>query len=493
MNKRPYSQGNSRPKRLPQASLKLNAAMNALLTISSLIFPLITFPYISRILLPAGIGKVSFAGSLISYFSMFAQLGIPTYGIRLCAQVRDDREKLTRAVHELIFLNLIMCAVSYLALALALLTIPQLREDQTLYVVTSMTILLSAIGLEWLYRALEQYAYITIHSILCKIFAVAAMFLLVHRQEDYVLYGGISVIAASASSFFNLFHVGKLIDLKPAGNYDILRHIRPVLVFFAMSFATAIYTNMDAVMLGFLTSDADVGYYSAAVKIKTILLSVVTSLGTVLLPRVSYYVEHGMEDKFQYVTQKAMNFVLLISVPLTVYFILFARQGIYFLSGPAYKSAVFPMQIIMPTLILIGITNVLGIQILLPLGLENAVLKSELAGAVVNLLLNALLIPRLAATGAAWGTLTAESVVLLVQLRALKQNVAGVFFTVSYWRIGIATLLSAAGSYWAVSLGLSDFSTLCITACLFFGLYGGFLLLTKEPLFCEILDQMVRH
>ena len=144
-----------------------------------------------------------------------------------------------------------------------------------------------------------------------------------------------------------------------------------------MSCATVIYTNLDTVMLGLMKGNVDVGYYNAAVKIKGILLGVVTALGTVMLPRLSYYVEHGEQKKFGRLTRKAMNFVILLATPLMIYFILFAREGIFFLSGAAYDGSVIPMQIIMPTLLLIGMTNVMGIQIMIPLGMEKQVLYSE--------------------------------------------------------------------------------------------------------------------
>lgn len=474
-----------------QKSLKLNFVMNAILTMSSFIFPLITFPYVSRILLPTGTGKVSFATSLISYFSMFAQLGIPTYGVRACAKVRDDREKLTRTAQELLIINLVMDVVSYVALAIALVCVPRLREDRALYVVVSFTIILTSIGMEWLYKALEQYTYITIRSIIFKFIALVAMFLLIHQQEDYVIYGAISIFAASASNIFNFINAHKYIDMKPVGNYDFKRHFKPVAVFFAMSCATTIYTHLDTVMLGFMTSDEDVGYYNAAVKIKSVLVSVVTSLGTVLLPRSSYYVESGQIDEFKRITRKALNFVFLVATPLMLYFILYAKQGIYFLSGSAYAGSIVPMQIIMPTLLFIGLTNILGIQMLVPLGRERVVLYSEIAGAVVDLVLNALLIPRFASSGAAIGTLAAEFVVLVVQFVALRKDVTSAFRKISYWKIALGLLLGTAASYWVAGLGLGNFLTLAISACLFFGVYGLLLLITKERMTIEIFNQFL--
>lgn len=394
-------------------SIKINFVMNSILTMSSFIFPLITFPYVSRILLPSGIGKVSLATSVITYFTMFAQLGIPTYGIRACAKVRDNRKELTKVSQELLIISIIMSAISYMILFILLFSVSKFRCEKELYVILSFTILLTAIGMEWLYKALEQYTYITMRSVIFKFIALIAMFFLVHKQTDYVVYGGITIFAASASNILNLFNAYKYINLKPVGNYNFKRHIKPVLIFFAMSCATTIYTNLDTVMLGFMTTDADVGYYNAAVKIKVILVSVVTSLGTVLLPRASYYIQMGELKEFRRITRKALNFVFLMAMPLMLYFIYFAKEGIFFLSGDNYVGAIIPMQVIMPTLLLIGITNILGIQILVPTGREKIVLYSEIVGAIVDVIINALLIPVYASTGAAIGTLIAEFAVFL--------------------------------------------------------------------------------
>ena len=296
-----------------QKSIKKNFIYNTFLTMTNFIFPLITFPYVSRILMPSGTGRVSFALSLISYFTMLSQLGMPTYGIRTCSKVRNDREKLTRTVHELLCINLIMCVVSYILLALALIFVPALKEDRQLYIIVSFTILLTSIGMEWLYKALEQYRYIALRSIAFKFIALGAMFLLVHDQSDYIIYGFIAIFAASASNIFNFIHVRKYIDLKPVGGYHIRRHLKPLAVFFAMACATTIYTHMDTLMLGFMLTKKDVGYYNAAVRIKSLLLSIVTSLGAVLLPRSSFLIQTRQWGKFRKVSKKALDFVFILS------------------------------------------------------------------------------------------------------------------------------------------------------------------------------------
>lgn len=473
-----------------QKSLKLNFIMNAILTMSSFIFPLITFPYVSRILLPEGTGKVSFATSLISYFAMFAQLGIPTYGIRACAKVRDNKEELTRTAQELVIINTVMSIVSYAALAIALIFVPRLRAERTLYAIVSLTIIFSVIGMEWLYKALEQYTYITIRSIVFKFVALVAMFVFVHQKADYVVYGAITLIAASGSSVFNLINAHKFIGMRPVGKYHFKRHFKPIAVFFAMSCATTIYTHLDTVMLGFMKTDADVGYYNAAVKIKTILVSIVTSLGVVLLPRASYYIEHKMVDEFYRIAHKAINFVFLIALPMMLYFIIFAKEGIFFLSGDAYGNAVLPMQIIMPTLIFIGLTNVMGIQMLVPLGREKIVLYSEIAGAVVDLIINFILIPRFASAGAAIGTLIAEIVVWIVQFGTLKNEIVSAYRKIQYPQMVVALAVGCAASVWVKMLGWNSFFTLLLSAILFFGSYGLVLILTHEPLVLEIVNQI---
>lgn len=476
-----------------QKSLKMNFIMNATLTMSSFIFPLITFPYVSRILGPAGTGKVSFATSVISYFALFAQMGIPTYGIRYCAKIRDDKMKLSQAAQEIFTLNLLLTIATYVIFFVMLFTVPQLQKEKTLQIIVSMTMLFNAIGMEWLYKALEQYTYITIRSVVFKLIAVAAMFALVRKEQDYVVYGAISIFAASASNIFNLVHSHRYISFHPVGKLNIRKHLKPVLVFFGMACATTIYVHLDIVMLGLMKTDVDVGYYHAAVKIKSILVSIVTSLGVVLLPRSSYYLEKQLNEEFYEITQKALRFVLLLATPLMIYFILFAKEGIFFLSGNAYEGSIIPMQIIMPTLLFIGMSNITGLQILVPLGKEIVVLYSEITGAVVDLILNLILIPRYASSGAAIGMLAAEIAVWLVQILYLKDDIKKIYKDIHWKTILLGIMVSCLCAIWVKAVNVGNFLTLLISAVLFFMAYGIVLFVTKEPLFREALEMIQKR
>lgn len=472
------------------SSVRKNFILNSVLSLSNTLFSLITFIYVSRILGPSGTGAVSFANSVIGYFMIIAQLGIPTYGIRACARIRDDREKITKLAHEIFFLNMMTTILAYIFFGIAMCFVPEMQDEKTLFVIVSMSMILSAIGVEWLYIALEQFKYITIRSLVFKILSIIAMFLLVRAESDYVIYGAISVFAGSAASVLNFVHARKFVNFKWLGSYNLKQHLKPVFVFFAMACATTIYTNLDIGMLGFMKGDTDTGYYNAAIRIKGILIGIVNALGGVLLPRASYYLEKGMEEEFKYLGRKALNFTLLASVPVCVYFIMYAKEGIYLLSGELYTGSIIPMQIIMPTVLLIGITTILGFQILTPMGKEKFVLYSVIIGAVVDLVINLILIPEMGASGAALGTLAAEFIVLVFQLIVLRRSVRLLFGDIKYLKILIAVIIAVVVSLWVKILPLGNFLLLVISAILFFAAYYFMLRVLKEPFVREISSQM---
>lgn len=475
-------------------SVKFNFIMNFFLTVSQFLFPLITFPYVSRVLKPAGTGSVAFATSVITYFTMFAMLGVPTYGIRACARVRENKEELSKTVQELLIINVVMMLFCYVAFGIALVFVKEFREDRFLLLISSASMLLNVIGVNWLYSALEQYSYITAATMAFKILSIVLMFAFVRTPKDYVIYGGITVFASAGSYLLNFIRLGQFVSLKRIGNYDFKRHMRPILVFFALSVATTVYTNLDTVMLKFMKTSTDVGYYDAAVKVKNILVSLVTSLGTVLLPRLSFYIESGKTKEFRAMIAKAVNFVLLLSFPLTIYFAFYARESILLLSGSAYMGSVLPMRVITPTVIMIGLSNVLGIQVLVPTGKENKVVFSVAVGAVVDLVLNMIYIPKYEATGAAIGTLAAEIVVLIIQafyLREMLWKMKGEF----HWKqIGAAVIVSTAVILLVRRYVMIDsiFLTLVVSAVIYFGAYGAVLLAVKEPFVMDIVEPIFR-
>ena len=198
-------------------------------------------------------------------------------------------------------------------------------------------------------------------------------------------------------------------------------------------------------------------------------------------------------EAFRRMTHKAIHFVILAASPLVVYFMIYAREGILLLSGGAFLEAVVPMQIIMPTVLMIGITNVLGIQMLVPLGREKTVLYSEIAGALVDLVLNALLIPAYGPSGAAIGTLVAEAAVLAVQYCAMREEVKDVFASFHWIRLCIALALGCAACIWVKQAGFHTLLCLIVSSVCFMGVYGGFLLIRKEEILTDSLGRILNR
>lgn len=470
-------------------SVKYNFIMNAILTVAGIIFPLITFPYISRVLLVEGSGKVAFATSVVTYFTMFASLGIPTYGVRACAIVRDNKEKLSKTVQELLIISGGTTLLTYIVFGISLFVIPEFAQERTLLLIVGLGIGLNTIGVQWLYNALEQYSYITTCSILFKVIGMVLMFLLVKESSDYQIYGGVYVIASFGSYVLNFICLRKFVTFQKTGTYQFKQHLKHIMVFFAMSAGASIYLNLDVVMLRFLQSNEAVGYYNAGIKVKTVLVTCVTSLGTVLLPRLSYYIETADKKAFQLMVGKAFRFVFVAASAVTVYFSIFARESILLLSGEAFLPAVGPMMILMPTVLLIGLSNVTGIQILTPNGREREVMYSIWGGAILDFVLNLIVIPKFSANGAALSTLLAEGMVLLLQCWFLRDVLWSYIRQVQCWKIVIALVVASVMTI-PVKIWIDSgvFVTLLVSAIVFFGGYAVVLLLLKEPFVSEILN-----
>lgn len=475
-------------------SVKFNFVMNFILTISNFIFPLITFPYASRILGAQGIGTVTFATSVITYFSMFGMLGIPTYGIRTCAKVRNDKKKLTKTVQEILLLNITVMIVSMILLLISVLIIDKLAVQKFLYLIMSISLIFNVLGVDWLYKALEKYSYITIRSIIFKFISLILLFLFVKKPDDYVTYGAITMFAAVGSNALNFYNLRKLIDIKLSSNLDVKQHIKPIMTFFMLTVSTTIYVNVDTTMLGFIKGDTEVGFYTAAVKIKQILVSVVTSLGAVLLPRLAFYYSQNKLQEFRALVKQAMSFVLTLSIPLVVYFILYAKESIVFLSGENFIQAVFPMQLILPSVIFIGMSNLMGIQILVPTGRERFVVHSTILGAIVDVAINIFTIPLFGASGAAIAGSIAEFSVMMIQIYILRDLILPMIKNIKLWKITLAIILSSALTTYCVgALNLSNFLVLLSSGILYFSIYLLILIILKDDFILSTLKSIKRR
>ena len=476
-------------------SVKYNLIMNMILKLSTVIFPFITFPYISRVLGATYNGKIAFATSVIYYFAFLASLGIPTYGVKICAQYRDDKEKLSKIVKELLIISTITMAISYVLFAGAMVLVPKFQEERVLLLITSVTIMLSVWGVEWFYQAIEQYDYITYRNLAFKIIAILLMFGFVHKEEDYLLYATISVFSAVGSNILNLIRLRKYVSFKKTDSLELIIHMKPIMTLFMVSAASMIYSSLDSVMLGFISGDTEVGLYNAAVKVKNILISLVTALGTVLLPRLSNYVSSGNTEEFNRLIKKSFSFSLLCSLPFALYCIIEAKNCILFLAGEGYQGAILPMQLISPSIVFISLTNIIGIQILIATGKEFYTFLSTLAGAIVNLTLNAIFIQSHASSGAAFATTIAEIVVFLVQIIYVIKELKHYMDWKNYAKIFGSLVVSGLVLIILerVIIINSVFLGIVFSGVFFFGVYGVLLVALKEEIIYGVLVGLIRN
>lgn len=390
--------------------------MNTIRTVSMMIFPLITFPYTSRILGPEGTGKTNFASSFVSYFILLASIGIPLYGIREIARVRDNKEVLSSTAQELFIMHLLTSIIVFIVFFILIFLNKKLTDEKTLFFIVSFSIILTTVGMDWLYQGLEEYMYITVRSLIFSAISVIAVFIFIHHKEDYIIASAIGVFSSLGSSILNFYNARKIIFAKRTKPWNFKRHIKPLLMVYLMNFIISIYIQLDTVMLGFMSSARNVGYYASAMKLTKMLLGVVTSLGSVLLPRLSYYIANNLKEDFDRLLNRSISIILILCLPVMVSLMMLSKEIILVIAGKQYLPAAQCMVITAPIILLIGLSNIFGIQVLYPLGKDMKVVGSVAAGAIISVILNLLLIPQYAHMGAAVSALVSEFVVLAVQI-----------------------------------------------------------------------------
>ena len=405
------------------ASVKKNIILNGINTVTGILFPVITFPYAARVLLPEGIGAVNFLNSIISYIVLLTSLGIPLYAVKEVAKYHDDKINRDKVTVEIIILSTILCLFGYIAVWLLAKYVPQIHRQSSLFYILSLTIVFTSIGVNWFYQGIEDFKFITIRAIIIRALAAAALFLFVKDASDLLIYGMITVGSTVGNNFINFIHLRKHISLKHLEfkQLHFLRHLKPSLHVFILNLIISLYIQLNSIMLGFMAGDDAVGYFTAGTKISHIGLTLIGSLGTVLLPRCSHLLKIGDKTAFGSIINKSLNLTLALSLPMTAGLMLLATQITLVFCGDEYQPAVIVLILNAPVVIFISLTNLMGIQILYPMDKINIVIFSVTVGAVLNFIFNLIFIPAYAATGAAIATLIAEFGVLVVQVMFGKE------------------------------------------------------------------------
>lgn len=400
-----------------------NVAINGLFfagyRVLNILFPLITSVYVARVLLPSGTGRVAYAQNVVTYFTLLASLGLPTYGTREIARTLSSEEKYNETFFELISINTIsttICAVAYYTLCF---TIPSFRNDLQLYLVAGLAIVLNYFNIDWLYQGREEYKYIAIRGFLIKALSVALLFLVVREQSDYVAYAGIYCLVLGGNNFVNCIGLKRRVHFTKR-KLNLKRHLKPIIILFATTVAIELYTMLDTTMLGIMCSDQVVGYYSYAMKTTKIIITVLTAATTVLLPRLSS-TYHISRERYKSLANKGIAFLVSVSIPISTYMYFNAYDIVVFLYGNHYENAVETLKILALLIPFISFSTYLGAQILCSANCERNMLVAVSIGAITNILMNAILIPRFYQNGAAIASVASEFIVMLCDAYFVKR------------------------------------------------------------------------
>lgn len=475
-------------------SVKVNYILNLINTGTQMLFPLITFPYVCRVIEADGIGQINFFQSIISYISLFTCLGIPMYAIREIARDRSDVVQMNRTAMEILLLHSMLTLVGYAIVAILCLTVPQIQVNIPLFLILSLTIFFTAIGCEWFYQGIEDFKYITIRGLIIKTVSVVLLFIFVKSKTDLLYYGCYTVFGVLGGNIFNFFRLRKYIHRENIifSELHIKRHIKPVLKVFSFSVVTSIYLHLNTVLLGFLKNALAVGYFASATKVMQMLLTMSACLGSVMMPRASHLIAENKEAEFNRLIQKSYDFTLAIALPMTIGLIFCAPSLITALCGVKFEHSILPSQIIAPIILMVAISNVFGIQVLFPKGKINIVTLCCGIGAVADLLLNLCLIPFFSYIGTSIAYLGAEVVTTVSMYFIGRKYIPIIYFKKSYLTYALGCIVMAFALYGLSLLQLPTLTILLLQGCCGVLAYFIILCICKDEMIVQILSKIKR-
>lgn len=392
-------------------SIKKNYILSLIYEVFSLLTPLITAPYISRVLGAEGVGIFSYTDSIAQYFIMIGNLGIATYGQMEVARCRDDNDKLSRTFFELWILRIITMVISLICYIIIAFSS---KRYQTELLISGISILAAALDLTWLFRGIENFSLIVVRNFVVKVIMIFMIFTFVKQKSDILLY----ILFVSLSLFVGnltfLMPLRKLINKVNYRELDILRHIRPCLIFFVPTIATSVYKLLDKTMLGILTEGTSQnGYYEQAHKIEQLLITVIMTLNTIMRSRMAYLFELKQFKEIRFRLDRSISFILMLAMPMTFGLIAVAPVFIPVFLGNGFQESIILLQIFALLLIFIGLSNCINTHFLAPAGRQKKNNYVLIGGAVINFACNLISIPRFGAVGAACSSVLAEAIILL--------------------------------------------------------------------------------
>ena len=434
-----------------KTSLKINAYFNVLQQCANIFFPLITYPYVTRVLGSENLGKYNFADSIVQLFLLFASLGIPIYAIREVSKVRDNQTKKEKLCSELTSINLLILIVVYFCLICSSVFVNKLSNYALVIYILSVEIISYVIGRDWLTSAYEDFLFIAARHIVFQTLSLVLIFIFVKQPEDYVRYAVIRTVGASGGYISNLIYNRKYASFRLTRRLNIKKHLKPILLLFASSVALTIYVKSDITILGFFRSDSDVAVYSVASKIYSIIKAVINAIIMVSIPRLSRYLARNELDKYSITLSKLWNAIIAIVMPSVCGCALLSKDILYLIGGKEFIGGQYALSILSISLFFAVGGCLYSQAIMIPFNLEKDFLQATTIAAFTNLILNFIFIPLIGIEGAAVTTLIAEIIIFFVC--RYKANV--------YW------IHKIDNSIISVALGCSSTIVVCILTQLF--------------------------
>lgn len=403
-------------------SVKMNAVLNVIKTISSIVFPLITFPYISRVLTVESIGAYNFGVSIVNYFILLAGLGISTYAIREGTQYRDDNKKMEKFSSEIFTINMISTIVAYILLVCCVLFVPKIHSYAVIIIVLGIEILFTTLGVNWLCNIYEDFLYITLRTIVFQTISLLALFIFVKGTQDLLKYIIIVVFASSGANLLNFFYIRKRY-VKFSLVSSITKHIKPIMIIFFTNITITLYVSSDITILGFLSNDQQVGLYSAAVKIYTIIKNLLIAIVVVLIPRFSILLNTGDKENVNDLFSLVFKTIIVLLFPVTVGLFMTSTDVIHLVAGEKYLDAGLALAILSVATMFSMFAYMFTNCILIPLKKEKICLFSSIYSAIVNVGLNFIFIPVWGINAAAITTVVAEAIMCVVSVIYSRKEV----------------------------------------------------------------------
>lgn len=390
-------------------------------TVANILFPFVTSIYVSRILLPVGVGKVASAQNIVSYFVTLAALGLPSYGVREFAKVRDNKAERDKLFTELLLLNIISTTLAVVGFFVLVFINAGFNGEWALYGACGLAIFFNYLNIDWMYKGLEEYGYITGRSLAIKGISLLALFLFVKTRQDYVAYALISSLATGGNYVFNVIYARKFVKIRLSG-IKLIKHLKPVLLIACIIFLSSIYNKIDVTMLNMMATDESVGYYSYAQKTVNMVLTMANAVTAALLPRLSYYYDNDREG-FYRLLDKGFQILCFMTLPLAVGMALVAPQAVEFLYGEAFEPAVLTIRLMCPLILIKGFGDLFCYQLVYSTKSEKIILPASASASVINIITNAALIPTLLQNGAVIASVFSELVTNAVQFIYMKKKV----------------------------------------------------------------------